>query len=166
MSSTPRWQFDESCQVGVDYADPENARVYDDRHRRFRDIDAENDRIVSAVDLRSDHVLLELGAGTGLFSVYAADHCARVIATDISGAMLSCVERKAAAAGLANIECRQGGFLTYEHTGEPVDVVVSQVALHHLPDFWKQIALQRLFDMVKPGGRLYLRDVVFSFDTR
>ena len=39
-----------------------------------------------------------------------------------------------------------------------------QAALHHLPDFWKLVGLHRLASMLKPGGRLYLFDVVFSFD--
>ena len=42
----------------------------------------------------------------------------------------------------------------------------SDRTLHHLPDFWKQIALCRLCDMLKPGGRLFLADVVFGFDPR
>jgi hypothetical protein len=40
---------------------------------------------------------------------------------------------------------------------------VSQFAFHHLPDFWKAIALDRIFSQLKPGGRFILRDVIFSF---
>ncbi len=32
-----------------------------------------------------------------------------------------------------NIEFHNIGFLTYMHKGEPLDAVVSQLALHHLP---------------------------------
>ncbi|MDX9980146.1 MAG: class I SAM-dependent methyltransferase, partial [Lentisphaeria bacterium] len=39
--------------------------------------------------------------------------------------------------------------------------IVSQLALHHLPDFWKFRALQRLATFLRPDGRLFLRDVVF-----
>ncbi len=38
----------------------------------------------------------------------------------------------------------------------------SVFALHHLPDFWKGIALKRLYRMLKPGGRLYIHDVVMQ----
>ena len=41
---------------------------------------------------------------------------------------------------------------------------MSCFALHHLPDFWKQVALIRLARALNPSGVLYLRDVVFSFD--
>jgi len=44
-----------------------------------------------------------------------------------------------------------------------VDAVVTQIALHHLPDFWKQIALLRIANLLKDGGKFCLRDVVYSF---
>ena len=33
-----------------------------------------------------------------------------------------------------------------------------------MPDFWKAIALVRIAAILKPGGVLYLRDLVYSFD--
>jgi SAM-dependent methyltransferase len=38
------------------------------------------------------------------------------------------------------------------------------VALHHLPDFWKQIALLKMHRMLKPGGKLCITDVIYSFN--
>ena len=38
---------------------------------------------------------------------------------------------------------------------------MSEFTLHHLPDFWKAVALSRMFRVVKPGGQLFLRDIVF-----
>lgn len=71
--------------------------------------------------------------------------------------------RKAEDLGVRNIDYVQHGFLTYEHRGEPVDPVFTQRALHHLPDFWKVQALQRVADVLKPGGVLFVRDILFSF---
>jgi len=68
------------------------------------------------------------------------------------------------AAGLTNVEVVQAGFLTYGHDGEPVDFVYSRYALHHLPDFWKAIALCRIARMLRPGGVLRLWDVVYGFE--
>ena len=65
---------------------------------------------------------------------------------------------------MANVEFLSGGFLTYRHEGAPLDCIVSQIALHHLPDFWKQIALLRMAGLLAEGGKLCLRDVVYSFD--
>jgi SAM-dependent methyltransferase len=58
----------------------------------------------------------------------------------------------------------QAGFLGYEHRGAPADVVYTRNALHHLPDFWKAVALERIALMLRPGGILRLRDIVFAFD--
>ena len=66
--------------------------------------------------------------------------------------------------GLSNVTTVEAGFLTYEHHGDPVDLVYSRYALHHLPDFWKAIALDRLAAILRPGGLLRLWDVVFQFD--
>jgi len=57
-----------------------------------------------------------------------------------------------------------GGFLTYEHTAAPVDAIITRFALHHLPDFWKMVAFQRIAAMLREGGILYVRDTVFSFE--
>jgi ubiquinone/menaquinone biosynthesis C-methylase UbiE len=78
--------------------------------------------------------------------------------------MLRCARRKAKKARLNNIEFHPGGFLTYDHRANPVDAIVSTVVLHHLPDFWKLAGLKHLARMCKAGGKLYLFDVVFSFD--
>ncbi|TML27735.1 MAG: class I SAM-dependent methyltransferase, partial [Actinobacteria bacterium] len=64
---------------------------------------------------------------------------------------------------VANVECVNAGFLTYEHTGEPADFVYTRNALHHLPDFWKAVALTRIASMLRPEGVLRLRDLVYSF---
>jgi SAM-dependent methyltransferase len=66
--------------------------------------------------------------------------------------------------GLSNIELVSAGFLTYEHTGPPADLVYSRYALHHLPDFWKGIALSRAAGVLRPGGHLRLWDVVYGFE--
>lgn len=69
----------------------------------------------------------------------------------------------AASARDARIECVEAGFLTYEHVGEPPDVVYSRNALHHLPDAWKAVALRRMAGLLREDGTLRLRDLVFSF---
>lgn len=60
------------------------------------------------------------------------------------------------------VECAEAGFLTYEHVGEPPDVVYSRNALHHLPDAWKVVALRRVARLLRQGGTFVLRDIVYS----
>lgn len=109
--------------------------------------------------------LVDLGAGTGTFAVAAASTGARVVAVDISPAMIEAARAKAAESGTAGVEFVLAGLLSYEHRGAPADFAYSRNALHHLPDFWKAIALRRLAALLVPGGILRLRDLAFSFDT-
>ncbi|MGE5609115.1 MAG: class I SAM-dependent methyltransferase [Bacillota bacterium] len=165
MSPKPAWLRDELVQVGTDYSDPANVEAYEARHLRYRNVEQENARVFDALKLTTESTVLDMGTGTGFFALAAAQRCARVFAVDVSSAMLDYARQKARRANLTNIEFHPGGFLTYNHTAAPVDAIVSQVVLHHLPDFWKQIGLQRLTKMLKPGGKFFLMDVVFSFPT-
>ncbi|GAA2031202.1 hypothetical protein GCM10009756_24310 [Pseudokineococcus marinus] len=109
-----------------------------------------------------DSVLLDVGAGTGQLALAAAPHCARVVAVDVSPVMLEVLTEKIAASGVDDVEVARAGFLTYEHTGAPADVVYSRYALHHLPDAWKAVALHRLRQAMRTGGLLRLWDVVYD----
>jgi putative AdoMet-dependent methyltransferase len=162
MSDRPDWYYDEFQQVGTDYESTEEVRVYDERMQAIRDAAGEAEGILGILDLSPNATLIEIGTGTGEFAVRAAERCAKVYAVDISQVMLDYARQKAESRGVSNIESVRVGFLTYEHQGEPVDAVVSQLALHHLPDFWKAVALKRIADMLTTGGLFYLRDVVFS----
>jgi len=114
--------------------------------------------------LGASSTLIDFGAGTGTLAVAAAAVCKRVIAVDVSPAMVDAIRSKAEAAGAANVDCVQAGFLTYEHTGDAPDFIYTRHALHHLPDFWKGVALGRIAALLSPGGTLQLRDLAFSFD--
>ncbi len=164
MHMYPKWQYNEMKQVGVDYTDVAEVAAYDLRMKKLRNIQKETEEIAKSVGLTHDHTLLEFGTGTGEFAIEAAKRCSRVIAADVSQTMLEYAKQKAMHKGIDNIEYCNAGFLTYEHRGEPLDVVVSQLALHHLPDFWKLVALKRINSMLKKGGRLFLRDTVYSFN--
>ncbi len=50
-----------------------------------------------------------------------------------------------------------------EHDGPPVDGVFTRNALHQLPDFWKAIALDRIANILRPGGVLRVRDLIYDF---
>jgi SAM-dependent methyltransferase len=78
------------------------------------------------------------------------------VAVDVSEPMVAAMQAR----GVAAV---QAGFLTYEHAGEPPDAVFTRNALHHLPDFWKAIALDRIARMLRPGGVLLLSDILYSF---
>jgi SAM-dependent methyltransferase len=172
MRDSPAWLYDEKRQIGTDYEDLSEIRAYDQRMAKIRDVGKEVREVLDHLDLSPEATVLELGCGTGEFPIAAVGRCRKVIAADVSLPMLGFAREKAAlrlreagrAAEIERIEFVEGGFLTYQHRGEPLDSVVTQFALHHLPDFWKQVALIRIAGMMKVGGRLFIRDVVYSFD--
>ncbi len=108
--------------------------------------------------------VVDFGAGTGQFVMEAASTVRQVTAVDVSPVMLGRLEQKVQLTGVQNVECVLAGFLSYVHKGEPVDLVYSRYALHHLPDFWKALALGMMAQILRPGGILRLWDVVYSFE--
>ncbi len=163
MKSNMKWFYDEAVQVGTDYQDISNVQAYDMQMAKFRDAKKEATDIIKAICLGEEHSLLEIGTGTGNFAIEAAKNCNKVYAIDVSSTMIAYAKQKAQKMGMSNISFFQAGFLSYEHNGAPLDMIVSNLALHHLPDFWKMIALKRIYNMLKNGGTFYLGDVVFSF---
>ena len=160
MVKKPDWFYDEFKHSGVDYADPEQVAVYDQRHQSFRDYKKFTDAVMARLGLGPDATVIDLGSGTGAFALNAAPYNKMIYAVDVSPAMLAYTRQKAGQVGLSNLVFCEGGFLTYK-PAIPVDAVVSSAALHHLPDMWKWIGLLNVSKMLKPGGKFYLFDVVF-----
>ncbi|MEX1022777.1 MAG: class I SAM-dependent methyltransferase [Dehalococcoidia bacterium] len=155
----PGWLLDEMASIGRENLDGEHVSRYDEKE----DADALAEvRLLQSLGLGRDSTLVDLGAGTGQFALAAAEVCRRVVAVDPSPVMLRLLREKARDLATPP-EVIEGGFLTYEHSGEGADFVYSRYALHHLPDFWKAVALARMRRMLRPGGILRLWDIVYGF---
>jgi SAM-dependent methyltransferase len=155
----PTWFIDEVAHSGPEHLDPDYVAVYD-RKAGF-DPSADVEQMLK-LGLDQTSTLVDLGAGTGAVSFASAPRCRRVVVVDVSGAMLRTVAAKADRLGVRNVEVVRAGFLSYDHQGPPADFVYSRNALHHLPDFWKVVALQRVAAILRPGGVFFLRDLVYS----
>jgi SAM-dependent methyltransferase len=155
------WYPDELTTAGPEHLDPEYVAGYEQKAGLEWEADL---ALLRELGLDETSTLVDLGAGTGSLAIAAAPLCRRVVAVDVSPAMLAVLWERSQELGLRNLEVVQAGFLSYEHQGEPANFVYSRNALHHLPDFWKAIALQRIADLLAPGGVLRLRDLVYAFD--
>lgn len=161
MNQYPVWYYDEFKQIGVNYTDLEEVQAYDLRMQKLRDTEYEANRIREFLKIKNTDLILEIGTGTGELALGLSAYCRKVVAIDISKTMISFAKMKAESQKKTNIHFCNAGFLTYENYDEPFDVIVTQLALHHLPDYWKMIALKRVYGMLKEDGKFYLRDVVF-----
>ena len=158
---TKPWMLDELAHAGPEHLDPDFVAGYE-RKQGYPD-PAEDLAVLAAHGLDATSTVVDLGAGTGRFALAAARRFGHVRAVDVSEAMLGFLRQRAAAAGVANLECVQAGFLSYQHAGPPADAVYTRNALHQLPDFWKAVALDRIGSILRPGGVLRLRDLVYDF---
>jgi SAM-dependent methyltransferase len=154
------WWLDEHAHAGAEHLDEEYVRGYE---RKAGFDPTEDVDVLRARGLGPDSVVVDLGAGTGTFTRAVAPFCGHVVAVDVSPAMVTTLRERVAQLGLENVTVVEGGFLSYEHEGAPADFVFTRNALHQLPDFWKGIALARIAAVLRPGGVLRLRDLVFDF---
>jgi ubiquinone/menaquinone biosynthesis C-methylase UbiE len=155
------WMIDELAHAGPEHLDPAFVAGYD-RKQGYPD-PAVDLAAFEAHGLDAASIVVDIGAGAGQFAIAAASRFGHVTAVDVSPAMLAALSERAAAAGLANLDCVRAGFLSYQHAGPPVDGVYTRHALHQLPDFWKALALDRIARVLRPGGVLRLRDLIFDF---
>jgi SAM-dependent methyltransferase len=93
-------------------------------------------------------MVMEIGCGTGLFTKYFAVSGAHIIAVDISRDLLEIAKTQ----GLPEdrVEFVEKRFEECNIQG-PFDAVIGSSALHHLD---VDHAVSKIFDMLKPGGRL------------
>jgi putative AdoMet-dependent methyltransferase len=161
MTQCARWYYDEFKQIGVDYTDLEEVQTYDLHMQKLRDPENEAKSIRELLGIKNTDLVLEIGTGTGELALKLSERCKKVVAIDVSKTMINFARMKAESQSKMNVQFYNAGFLTYENPAEPFDIIITQLALHHLPDYWKMIALRRVYGMLKEGGQFYLRDVVF-----
>jgi ubiquinone/menaquinone biosynthesis C-methylase UbiE len=158
---TSAWMIDELAYAGPEHLDDAFVAGYD--RKQGRPDPAPDIAAFRRQGLGDAATIVDLAAGTGQFAVAAAREFGSVLAVDVSPAMLTALRERAASAQASNLTVARGGFLSYEHAGPPVDGVHTRNALHQLPDFFKAIALDRIARMLRPGGVLRVRDLIYDF---
>ncbi len=97
---------------------------------------------------KSNHVVLEVGTGSGYQAAVLAECVAKVYSIEIVAALAQRARAALDAAGYRNVESRTGdGYLGWPEAA-PFDGIVVTAAPDHVPP--------RLVEQLKPGGRLVI----------
>ena len=112
-------------------------------------------RIVGA---RPEAFALDLGCGGGHASFLLAPLVQKIVAYDLSEAMVAMVRCEAARRGLGNLDARQGSAERLPCPDAAFDILVTRYSTHH----WHDIAagLREARRVLKPGGQAVFMDVV------
>lgn len=106
--------------------------------------------------------VLDVGCGGGMDLLLAAKRTGpqgRVIGVDMTPAMIERAKRSALKAGLwENVDIRRGTAEELPVESDSIDVVLSNGVLNLSSD--KTRAFAQIYRVLRPGGRLYLADVV------
>ncbi len=159
------WIYNEFNQVGVDYSKSDTANEYDREMESFRDYQQEVEAFIEKLDISNpdELTIVDIGCGTGAFSIHAAKYFKEIQAVDVSEEMIKVASTKADAKGIRNIVFHNSGFLQFQPKAQ-VDIINTKWAFYHLPDYWKQAGLLNMNKMLKLNGILFMSDVVFQFD--
>jgi 2-polyprenyl-3-methyl-5-hydroxy-6-metoxy-1,4-benzoquinol methylase len=146
------WYYNERRRIGLDRA-VASIGASDDTDQRVHDT-------LAMLGVKKGWRIADIGCGNGILACEAAMMGADVDAIDISPDMLTLAELNARNRRVP-IRTRSSGLLSFAYEPNSYDLIVSEFTLHHLPDFWKAVALSRIHAALKPGAVFYLRDIVF-----
>ncbi len=111
--------------------------------------------MLDAVQVRPGSKVLDVAAGAGGQTIAAAHRAGpsgAVVATDISPTILSYTAKRAAEAGLANVDTFEADGEALSFDGQAFDAVISRVGLIYFPD--QQRALAGMRAALRDGGRV------------
>ncbi|MGN0400358.1 MAG: class I SAM-dependent methyltransferase [Blautia sp.] len=100
--------------------------------------------------LDQDKILLDLGCGTGVVTIPLAKHVKMITAIDTSEDMMSRAWGKAEKKKIENIEFCHTDILKLDKEPESFDVITAFNLLLYVKE--KQIVLNRIWELLKPGG--------------
>jgi ubiquinone/menaquinone biosynthesis C-methylase UbiE len=114
-------------------------------------------RLREALAPRPWETVLEVGPGTGYYSLDVAREIKRLHVFDLQPEMLEHTLRRAREAAIDNIEPRQGDARALPYADGVFDAAYLVAVLGEIPD--QEAALRDLRRVVRPGGRLVVGEL-------
>ncbi len=134
--------------------------LYDPLIHRFMREDLLRERLVLEADILPGMRVLDLGCGTGSLAILIkrGHVMAQVFGLDADPQVLDIARAKAGQAG-AKITLEQGMAHQLPYPEAFFDRVLSSLVFHHLTSDQKQQALNEVYRVLTPGGKLALLDI-------
>ncbi len=113
-------------------------------------------KAIAALALAPDAVIADIGAGSGYYSLRIARRVpeGKVVAVDIQPEMLAHLRKRAAEAGLENVEPHLGAEDSVDLPPASLDAALMVDAYHEFSHPAEMLG--SLFRALKPGGRIFL----------
>ncbi|MFZ3579264.1 MerR family transcriptional regulator [Virgibacillus sp. DJP39] len=146
-----KWNFDNQA-----HSYDQNIKMCGYRFNVHQDYDEALTKVVETIRVKSEHVCLDIGVGTGNLGSKFLSNDTKVIGVDQSEKMLQMCKSK-----FPDIETRKGHFLALPLMDNHVDSVVTSYALHHLTDKEKILALMEMDRVLKRQGQICIVDLMF-----
>ena len=124
--------------------------------RPNRQREERTDLLVGRLPIETDHVVADIGAGTGYFTFPVAERVpnGRVLAVDIQPEMLAIIEQRRRDRGIDNVERVLGTITNPGLPAEAVDLIFIVDAYHEF-SHPREMATA-MFEALRPGGKLVL----------
>jgi ubiquinone/menaquinone biosynthesis C-methylase UbiE len=119
---------------------------------------ADLDAMAELAGNRPDAIVLDMGCGGGHVSFRLAQQVGKVVAVDLSAAMLETVAGEAARRGLHNIVTKRSAAEALPCPDASFDIVATRYSAHHWHDVRAGLAQMRR--AAKPGALALFADVV------
>ena len=109
------------------------------------------------IPLNKEMTALEFGAGTGITSMLLADSLREITMTDNSGGMVDAMNKRLIKTGLLNLKALHFDLEKDDYAGETVDLLFSQMVLHHIADV--DSIIRKIVSLLNPGGYIAIADI-------
>lgn len=140
------------------------ASHYDIFSRLFRlGVNSPNSRmVIELADIRPGDRVLDVGCGTGNLTLTAKSYAGpdgKVYGIDAAPEMIELAKKKASRSGL-EVLFDIGLIEKLAFPDAAFDVIISRLAIHHLPDDLKSRGFAEILRVLKPGGHFLIADFI------
>jgi SAM-dependent methyltransferase len=122
------------------------------------------DRLLELANPQSDWLALDVATGGGHTALKFAPHVGRVVAADLTPAMLDAARRFIDSQGTQHVDFCGADAENLPFATNSFDLVTCRIAPHHFPDCFRFV--QECARVLKPGGRLLIEDHLMPDDER